>query len=79
MRNFYPDYYLDDLLTESALEETQPFFAELLRGDLPARNLVASDFAMLNEKLAAHYGLPKVDGVALRRVSLPKESPAADS
>src|SRR5262249_28487152 len=71
----YPDYYLDDLLTESALEETQLFFAELLRDDLPARNLVASDFAMLNERLAAHYGLPPVAGVALREVSLPKESP----
>jgi len=71
----YPDYYLDDLLTESALEETQVFFAELLRGDLPARNLVASDFAMLNERLAAHYGLPPVQGVALRRVPLPKDSP----
>ena len=42
----YPDYYLDDLLTESALEETRLFFAELLRGNLPARNLVASDFAI---------------------------------
>jgi hypothetical protein len=71
----YPDYYLDDLLTESALEETQLFFAELLQGDLPARNLVASDFAMLNERLAAHYGLPSVQGVALRRTPLPKESP----
>ena len=70
----YSDYYLDDLLTESALEETQHFFAELLRDDLPARNLVASDFAMLNEKLAAHYGLPKVDGVALKKTSLPKDS-----
>ena len=29
----YPDYYLDDLLVESAVEETQLFFAELLRGD----------------------------------------------
>ncbi len=71
----YPDYYLDDLLTESAREETQLFFAELLRGDLPARNLVASDFAMLNERLAAHYGLPPVRGVALRPTPLPKESP----
>ncbi len=70
----YPDYYLDDLLTESALAETQLFFAELLRGDLPARNLVASDFAMLNERLAAHYGLPAVAGVALRRQFLPKGS-----
>jgi hypothetical protein len=71
----YPDYYLDDLLTESALEESQVFFAELLRADLPARNIVSSDFAMLNERLAAHYKLPPIQGVALRRVPLPKDSP----
>src|SRR5947208_10765725 len=29
---------------------------------------------MLNERLAAHYGLPKVEGVALRRQSLPADS-----
>jgi hypothetical protein len=46
----------------------------LLRGDLPARNLITSDFAMLNERLAAHYGLPTVQGVALRRTPLPKDS-----
>ena len=73
--NLYSDYYLDDLLTESALEETRLFFAELLRGDLPARNIVASDFTMLNERLAAHYGLPPVQGVALRRTALPEDSP----
>ncbi len=73
--NLYSDYYLDDLLTESALEETRLFFAELLRGDLPARNVVASDFAMLNERLAAHYGLPPVQGVALHRTPLPEDSP----
>ncbi len=53
----YPDYYLDDLLVESAVEETQSFFAELVKANLPASNLVASDFAMLNERLAAHYDL----------------------
>jgi len=73
--NLYSDYYLDDLLTESALEETRLFFAELLRGDLPARNVVASDFAMLNERLAAHYGLPPVPGVALNRTPSPEDSP----
>ena len=73
--NLYSDYYLDDLLTESALEETRLFFTELLGADLPARNLIASDFAMLNERLAAHYCLPPVQGVALRRTPLPKESP----
>jgi len=71
----YPDYYLDDLLAESALEETQLYFAELLREDLPARNVVASDFAMVNERLAAHYGLPLVEGVALRRTRLPQDNP----
>jgi hypothetical protein len=72
--NLYPDYDLDDLLSESALEESQLFFAELLRANLPARNLVASDFAMLNERLALHYGLPPVAGVAVRRVTLPPDS-----
>ncbi len=71
----YPDYYLDDLLFESAELETRLFFTELLRGDLPARNLVSSNFAMLNERLALHYGVPDVEGVALRRVALPPGSP----
>jgi hypothetical protein len=70
----YPDYYLDDLLVESAEQETRLFFAELVRADLPARTVVASDFAMLNERLAAHYGLPRVEGVRLRKVALPADS-----
>ncbi|MEO7599048.1 MAG: DUF1592 domain-containing protein [Opitutus sp.] len=70
----YPDYYLDDLLTESAIEETQLFFAELLRTDLPARNLVASDFIMANERLAEHYKIPGVSGVQLQRVKVPMDS-----
>jgi hypothetical protein len=70
----YGDYYLDDALAESAKEESQLYFAELVRGDLPAREVVASDFAMVNERLAAHYGLPPVAGVALRKVALPADS-----
>jgi hypothetical protein len=72
--NLYSDYYLDDLLEESALEETRTFFTELVRENLPARNIVSSDFAMVNERLAAHYDLPCVQGVGLRRVQLPKDS-----
>jgi hypothetical protein len=71
----YPDYYLDDLLAESADLETRAFFAELLSENLPASNVVSSDFAMLNERLADHYGVPGVKGVALRRVPLPPDSP----
>lgn len=72
--DLYPDYYLDDHLVESAVEESQLFFAELLRGNLPARHIVSSDFAFLNARLAAHYGLPPVEGVTLRRVGLPAGS-----
>lgn len=77
----YPDYYLDDLLTESVVAETQAFFAEILHKDLPARNLIASDFVMINERLANHYGLPPLRtdkgagkrplGVDLVKVTLP--------
>jgi hypothetical protein len=71
----YNDYELDDPLKDAALDETKLFFAELLRQDLPARNMVDSDFTFLNERLAAHYGVPGVKGVAMRRVALPADSP----
>lgn len=70
----YADYYLDDLLVESSVEETRAFFAELVRKDLPARSLVQSDFVTINARLAALYGIPGVEGSAIRRVSLPKDS-----
>jgi len=73
-QTLYPDYYLDDLLTESALKETQLFVERLLADDLPAARLVDSDFTYLNAHLAAHYGLPPVDGVAMRPVKLPADS-----
>ncbi|HTI69270.1 MAG TPA: DUF1592 domain-containing protein, partial [Candidatus Limnocylindria bacterium] len=70
----YPDYQLDDLLVESMTDETQLFLAEMLRQNLGVTNLVNSDFAMLNERLAKLYNIDGVKGVALRRVSLPKGS-----
>ena len=61
----YNDYELDDPLKLAALEETLLFFAELLRADLPARNVVDSDFTFLNERLAEHYGIGGVSGVRI--------------
>jgi hypothetical protein len=56
--------------------ETRACFTELLKGDLPAKNIVTSDWAMLNERLALHYGVPgDINGVELRRVALPADSP----
>lgn len=71
----YPDYQLDDGLIASAVGETRAFFKELLKNDLPARNIVSSDFALLNERLAVHYGIPNIEGNTLRRVQLPADSP----
>jgi hypothetical protein len=70
----YNDYELDDPLKLAAVEETRLFVAELLRADLPARNVVASDFTFLNGRLADHYGIPGVSGVAFRKVTLPPDS-----
>ena len=70
----YPDYYLDDLLVESAVAETRLFFAELIRKNLPASTLLDADFTMLNSHLARHYRIEGVDGVRMRRVALPPGS-----
>ncbi|MFO0958373.1 MAG: DUF1592 domain-containing protein [Isosphaeraceae bacterium] len=71
----YNDYELDDPLKLAALEETRLFFAELVRSDLSARNLVDSDFTFLNERLADHYGIGGVSGVTFRKVKLPADGP----
>ncbi len=70
------DYYprFNESLKDDMRAETQHFFMELLRGDLSARNLVDSDFAMLNETMARHYGIEGVHGHAFRRVPLPADS-----
>lgn len=68
----YPEY--DDLLEYSMIEETVRFFDEVLREDLSVMEFVDSDWSMLNDRLAAHYGISGVEGVQFRRVPLPKDS-----
>jgi hypothetical protein len=68
----YPEF--DALLRESMVRETEMFFTEVLRNDLSLTNFVASDFSMLNERLAKHYGIPGVEGRHFRKVALPPGS-----
>jgi len=70
----YPDYYLDDHLLESARDESHLTFGELVRANRPVREIVAADYVFINERLAALYQLPPVEGVALRKVALPAGS-----
>jgi hypothetical protein len=55
--------------------ETEKFFEHVLRADRSVLELVDSDYAFLNERLASHYGIPGVSGEELRRVTLPPGSP----
>ena len=70
----YNDYELDEPLKLAAIEETRLFVAKLIASDLPASNVVDSDFTYLNERLANHYGLTGVQGAQLRYVALPSDS-----
>ena len=67
----YPEW--EELLQWSAVRETHLFFDELLKQNLSVKNFVDSDFAMLNGRLAQHYGIPDVHGVAFRKVTLKPE------
>ena len=69
----YPEY--DDVLRQAMLEETRRFFFEMIRSDLGVRELIDSDFTFLNRRLAQHYGIPGVQGLDFRKVTLPAESP----
>jgi hypothetical protein len=71
-RKLYPEFNL--YLQDSSVAESRAYFRELLDKDLDARSFVQSDFAMLNEKLAVHYGIPGVSGTQIRRVPLAADS-----
>ncbi len=68
----YPRY--DPWLEESMVLETTSYFAEMFEKNLPLRQLVDSDWTMLNSRLAVHYGLPRPKRLKLVRVQLDSES-----
>ncbi len=73
-QDLFPEF--DPLLEASMIAETQRFFEEILRHDLSVLNLLHSDFTMLNERLAWHYGITGIRGNHFRRVALrPEQRP----
>lgn len=69
----YPEF--SPYLQDSMVAETRAYFRELIGQNLSASYLVRSDFAMINEKLAVHYGIPGVKGSSIRKVALPQGCP----
>jgi hypothetical protein len=72
-KKLYPEF--DELLKASMVGETQAYFDEILHNDRSLLEFVDSDWAILNRRLAEHYGIPGIEGLQLRRVDLPKDSP----
>ena len=64
----------DELLRVSMVWEGEGFFRQLIIDDLPIVNLLDSNWAMLNQRLAEHYGIEGVHGIELRKVTLPPGS-----
>ncbi len=68
----YPEF--DHLLKVSMIREAELFFDEVLKNDLGIARFVASDFTMLNGRLARHYGIPGVHGWEFQKTPLPQDS-----
>lgn len=68
----YRDY--DKPLERASKEEPYAFFAEVLTNDQPITNFIDSDFVIVNERLARHYGIAGVSGEEFRRVSITPET-----
>lgn len=58
----------DPMLRESMREEPIAFFEEVLRSNSSAMDFVHSDYVVINETLAQHYGIPNVYGPYFRKV-----------
>ena len=57
-------------LREAFQEEPIVYFDEVLKHNLSIMDFIHSDYAMVNERLAAHYGIPKVYGPYFRKVPI---------
>lgn len=69
----YPDY--DPTLEIAMRAETEALFREILSTNAPVTEFLDPGYAMINERLAVHYGIKDVKGDDIRRVKLPANNP----
>ncbi|MEQ9406522.1 MAG: DUF1592 domain-containing protein [Fuerstiella sp.] len=60
----------DSSLKQAMQEEPVAFFDEVLRHNRSIMDFIHSDYAVVNERLAAHYGIPNVYGPHFRSVPI---------
>jgi hypothetical protein len=60
----------DSALKAAMVEEPRAFFEEVLGQNRSIMDFIHSDYALVNERLANHYRIPKVFGPQFRKVSV---------
>ena len=70
-QKLYPEF--DEVLKNAMVGETHAFLREMIRNDLSVTTVVDSDFTMLNERIAHHYGIPGIRGTEFQKVPLKPE------
>jgi len=60
----------DEALRQSFLTETSLFVSSVFREDRSLFDLFSADYTFVNQRLAEHYGIPRVYGSQLRRVTV---------
>ena len=68
----FPDF--DDNLRQAFQRETEMLFDSIIREDRSVIDLLDADYTFVNERLAKHYGIPKVYGPDFRRVPVPNDA-----
>ena len=60
----------DDKLREAMRQETERFFAHILRNNRSVLEFLDSNYTFVNDKLARHYGIEGISGNEFRQVAL---------
>jgi mono/diheme cytochrome c family protein len=70
--NQFPNF--DDNLRQAFRRETEMLFEAVMREDRSVLELLTADYTFVNERLARHYGMPRVHGSHFRRVKVTDEN-----
>jgi hypothetical protein len=68
----FPEFTND--LRRDMQQETKLFFQAIIRDDCPIAEFLSANYTFLNQRLAAFYGIPDIQGAQFRRVDLPPDS-----
>ena len=69
----YPEF--DENLRDAFRRETELFVESNIREDRSLLELLSANYTFVNERLARHYGIPRVYGDRFRRVTLDADHP----